>query len=110
MNLKNVINIKNFYNQKKKHPQDRAKEQGLLMTQQRDDVIKLRATITSLDREKDALQGKLDDKIEKLHKIEDDLIVRQEENKELKNNNSQLGVICFDLIFLIINFVLFSLN
>jgi len=72
--------------------EDRAKEQGLLMTQQRDDVIKLRATITSLDREKDALQGKLDDKIEKLHKMEDDLIVRQEENKELKNNNSQLGV------------------
>jgi len=72
--------------------EDRAKEQSAVMTQQRDDVIKLRATVTSLDREKDSLQGKLDDKVEKLLVVEDSLLLKEGEVKDVKGANAALEV------------------
>ena len=73
-------------------PQDRIGELLDEAEKHTDDMVTLRATTTTLDREKDALQAALDERAERIASMEDQLSRREREIAELRNSVSNLEV------------------
>ena len=69
-------------------------------TKQSEDAANLRATTTSLDREKDALQAALDERTERAAALDDQLTRREREISEMRVSISDLEVIKLHFVIL----------
>jgi len=70
--------------------EDRISEQNEIVSRQNSDITNLRATTTSLDREKDGLQVSLDERTERAVALEDQLARRERELADMRVTISDL--------------------
>lgn len=64
------------------------------MAKQSDEISSLRVTMTTLDREKDALQINLDERVELISDVEEQLSKKEVELKDLKELMNETQVSC----------------